>query len=65
MAQTDTNGNIKYHSFPRLIQYSEAEPLKSISFKIYKGMKNLVFDICGFPKLENPDLALAEFNQYN
>ena len=45
VAQADAGGNIVYHSFPRLVMYSEIEPLKSIAFKIFKGMKSLVQEI--------------------
>ena len=45
VAQADPNGNIIYHSFPRLVIYSEMDPLKTISFKVFKGMKMLINEL--------------------
>lgn len=63
VAQADAGGNIVYHSFPRLVMYSEVEPLKSIAFKIFKGMKSLVQEIQGVSI--NEEQPIAEFNWYN
>ena len=67
VAQVDLQGQIRYHSFPRLVTYTEMEPLKSISFKIYKGLKTLIQEVCGIEKTEKSSLdpPMAEFNWYN
>jgi hypothetical protein len=61
----DLEGTVTYHSFPRLIQYSEMDPLKTLSFKIYKGLRNLLYQICDVPRFENLDQSMAELQQYN
>ena len=65
LAMVNPDGNISYHSYPRLIQYSEMDPLKTIGFKIYKGLKNLLNEVCDIPKQEFDDQPLVEFNQYS
>jgi hypothetical protein len=50
IAMVDSEGHVTYHSFPRLIMYSEMDALKTISFKIYKGLKNLINEVCDVPK---------------
>ncbi|CDW77742.1 spore germination protein ia [Stylonychia lemnae] len=39
IAKADQDGRITYHCFPRLIMYQESDQLKTISGKIFKGLR--------------------------
>ena len=42
------------------------DPLKTISFKVFKGMKMLIHELQGSPQMNDQvDQAMAEFNHYN
>ncbi len=62
IAQTDLKGDITFQSFPRLVFYSDTDPLKSICFKIFKGLKSLVNEFCGIEEnTENSNQPMEEF----
>ncbi len=67
IAQTDQiTGQIVYHSFPRLVHFNLDDPLKKISFEIFRAMDSMV------PRLRNRkplseavDEPLANYNRFN
>lgn len=43
IAKADASKNVKYVSFPRLVQYNDSDPLKQISLKVLRALKPLLY----------------------
>ena len=43
IAKKDANKNVTYHSFPRLVQYNDQDPLRVIALKVLKALKPLLY----------------------
>ena len=43
IGKKDQQGNIKYHSFPRMIHFNEQDPLKVLALKLFKVLRPLLY----------------------
>ena len=63
IAQRDADNNVSYLSFPRLVQYNDQDPLRSIALKVLKVLKPLLYSS---GVTNNPDvLEMQESDAYN
>ena len=63
IAKKDSDKNVSYLSFPRLVQFNDQDPMRSIALKVLKVLKPLLYSS---GVTNNPDvLEMQESDAYN